>query len=906
MEKITPHLQGLEGEWLKVLIDNLPDEIWLCDAEANLCLANRAALEWLGLEQLEEATRPGSNWLEKLRIYHPDGTPRAGEETPLLRSLRGETLEGIEEVFLHPNTGMKLYKQVNSSPVRAETGEIIGAVVVMRDVTAVKTAQQGLQDVYWLMEKRIKERKAALKELNERLKQEIEQHKRTMKTLRDREEELGSLAKIFANILRTFDLEERLNLILDEIMKFAGVEVGGLHLVQGDQLVLRAWRGLSSQGRHCLLAFPVANVPVWLRGERVVCIRSDEEPHIPPFAREEGIQTWANLPLALFPRQEGRGRRWIGNLFLAGRNSNNALKEAEIQPIRDMAEYLALAIDHSRAHQEARQRLFRLEALKEIDRAIIRRLDLKELLRGALEHVPKELGADAAAVSLFERASGRPKVSVMRLPNGTIVEEEAFTLAESLLHWFMERRETVIIYDLAQDPRLQMHRAYINSHRLASYLGVPLVGRDKVTGILHILSKEPRVFAEEDVEFFKILAGQLAIAIENARLFQEAQLHALQMEAKVEDLERGADALRKSQARLSEAQRIGRMGHWEWDVVQDKLEWSEEIYRIFGVASSGFGGTYEALLQLVHPEDRGFVRRAVDAALHEGRPYDIEHRIVLPDGSERIVRERGEVTRDETGRPLRMMGTVQDVTRERNLERVARIREKMASLGQVAAGIAHEIRNPLSGIHLLLETVKENLKDPDSPVDVENLIDEAQAAAGKIEAVVKRVMDFSRPTELRMRPLDINGPIMEAVRLVSAGLRKAGIEVQFNLAADLPMVQGDFYALEEVVVNLLLNASDAMAGTSSPKRILISSYAEKDEVVVTVGDSGPGIPSGMRERIFEPFYSTREEGSGIGLNICQRIVLDHGGSIQVSDSPLGGADFILRIPISVEKGTQAR
>jgi signal transduction histidine kinase len=97
-----------------------------------------------------------------------------------------------------------------------------------------------------------------------------------------------------------------------------------------------------------------------------------------------------------------------------------------------------------------------------------------------------------------------------------------------------------------------------------------------------------------------------------------------------------------------------------------------------------------------------------------------------------------------------------------------------------------------------------------------------------------------------------------------------------------------------------------MAGTSSPKRILISSYAEKDEVVVTVGDSGPGIPSGMRERIFEPFYSTREEGSGIGLNICQRIVLDHGGSIQVSDSPLGGADFILRIPISVEKGTQAR
>jgi signal transduction histidine kinase len=237
-----------------------------------------------------------------------------------------------------------------------------------------------------------------------------------------------------------------------------------------------------------------------------------------------------------------------------------------------------------------------------------------------------------------------------------------------------------------------------------------------------------------------------------------------------------------------------------------------------------------------------------------------------------------------------------DISQTKELEFLVLIREKMASLGQVAAGIAHEIRNPLSGINVLLESIKENFQDPENSGDVLELIDAAQTASNKIEGVIKRVLDFSRPTELKLSLSDINVAVDDAIKLSAAKLRKDNVRIDSSLATDLPLVYADKPLLEQTIINMITNAAEALRSKEDQGRIHIATQAAPDAVFITIEDSGPGIPPAMRERIFDPFFTTKSDGSGIGLSLCQRIIVDHGGNIEVSSSDLGGTQFIIRLP----------
>jgi PAS domain S-box-containing protein/putative nucleotidyltransferase with HDIG domain len=336
--------------------------------------------------------------------------------------------------------------------------------------------------------------------------------------LRHQRDELAARSAILSATLRTTDLDKLLHLILDEVLTFLGAEFASIHLVQADQVVLRAWRGLSAAFRAQVLVYPADEPPDWMREARVVHEYLNEVDVTPDFAKGEGIQAWAAIPLRL-PPKDGAEERWLGTLMVGSRRYE-ALSEDDVRALQAMSDQLALAIEHLRTHRQALERLTRLQTLRAIDKGIIQRLDLREVLHVVLEQVPKELGADVVAISLLDEEQLRPEVFVMHLPNGTLVEEKAFELAESLLHWFVERQEPVIIYDLTQDPRVQVHRERIRNDKLISYLGVPLVVRDKTMGILHIITTQPKVFADEDVAFFRTMAGQAAIAIENARLYE--------------------------------------------------------------------------------------------------------------------------------------------------------------------------------------------------------------------------------------------------------------------------------------------------------------------------------------------------------------------------------------------------
>jgi PAS domain S-box-containing protein len=344
--------------------------------------------------------------------------------------------------------------------------------------------------------------------------EDVTERIRAQESLRRHERHLTAQNRILTAILETADLDERLNRVLDAALEALEVEVGGLWLVEGDRLVLRAWRGMSDEFRAHVQAFRVAEAPDWMREAQVVHERLSETGRIAEFAKREGIQARASMPLTL-PTGE-----WLGVLVLGSRRYE-AFPEEDIPFYAPMGRQIALAIWHAQLRRSAEERLRRLTILRRIDQAIIQKLNLREVLEAVLEGIPAEMGADAVAVSLLDETRRRFQVFLMRLPNGRIVEEPAFEVAESLLHWFVERQEPVVIYDIHQDPRLQTHREVLRDNGLFSYLGVPLVVQGETIGVLHMFTTTPRVFNDEDVLFFRTLAGQAAIAIANERAHED-------------------------------------------------------------------------------------------------------------------------------------------------------------------------------------------------------------------------------------------------------------------------------------------------------------------------------------------------------------------------------------------------
>ncbi len=242
-----------------------------------------------------------------------------------------------------------------------------------------------------------------------------------------------------------------------------------------------------------------------------------------------------------------------------------------------------------------------------------------------------------------------------------------------------------------------------------------------------------------------------------------------------------------------------------------------------------------------------------------------------------------------------------DFTRSKELERLLKIKDKMTSLGRVTAGIAHEIRNPLSGINIYLNTLEKIYDKTDSPEKVNTIIGQLKSASNKIESVIKRVMDFSKPSEPRLVVSKINHPVEEAINLSSVTFQKSDIKIEKTLSENLPTCYIDQHFIEQVILNLMTNAAEAMKNMDGNKKIVIKTYMEDNRIFINVADSGPGVPSSLKDRIFDPFFTTKNDSSGIGLSICHRIITDHGGSLGVFDSKWGGAEFKIELPLERRK-----
>lgn len=248
-----------------------------------------------------------------------------------------------------------------------------------------------------------------------------------------------------------------------------------------------------------------------------------------------------------------------------------------------------------------------------------------------------------------------------------------------------------------------------------------------------------------------------------------------------------------------------------------------------------------------------------------------------------------------------VLTNILDVTNSMEVQRFLRIQDKMTSLGRVTAGIAHEIRNPLSGIYIYLKALKKIYNHMGDITKVVSIIDKIELASHKIESIIKRVMDFSKPGQPQFVMTDLNHYIDEVTKLTAMTLRKNEIRLVKKLDPDIPQCFAEPHLIEQVILNLVTNAAEAMKGVTGDKVIELSTVNFNDLIVITVTDTGPGIPISQQSKIFDPFYTTKINSSGIGLSICHRIILDHGGTLKLNSSQNRGAQFTIELPQNNQK-----
>ena len=314
----------------------------------------------------------------------------------------------------------------------------------------------------------------------------------------------------------------------------------------------------------------------------------------------------------------------------------------------------------------------------------------------------------------------------------------------------------------------------------------------------------------------------------------------------------------------------------------------------------------------VHPEDREKFDRlceGIEQADLAWQPTELRFHMDDGNSGRQVMRwvhcKTGQIQfRGKTS----TLVVLDDMTRTKDLEQIVTTREKLSVIGQMAAGIAHEIRNPLSGINInvsTLEHVAGNLESvsPEERRKIGEIVAQAKAASEKIANVIRRVMDFTKPVPPKLDRVDVNQVVREALEFSSATLRKGGISVGTELSPDLPRCIADPGLLEQVLLNLITNAVQAMENETGRKRLGVATAQENGEVVIRVFDNGPGIPVHLREKIFDPFYTTRKAGHGIGLSFSHRVIENHGGTLTASGSECGGAEFRITLPLDNERAT---
>ena len=436
--------------------------------------------------------------------------------------------------------------------------------------------------------------------------------------------------------------------------------------------------------------------------------------------------------------------------------------------------------------------------------------------------------------------------------------------------------------DATRDARFVDNPLVQGPPHIRFYAGAPLRTEAGCLGTLCVIDRRPRELSASQREVLQELADAVVDALEQ----RKARIQAAQRLELLELAEQLAD-----------------VGHWRLRVEDRHVFWSPQIYRIFGVDPERYVPNYEAAIAAYHPDDGARVQALVEAAVERRAPFEFEARLVRPGGEVRHVRSIGrpEVP-SEAGEVLSVFGVFQDITAQKQMQDRLSQAEKLASLGTLAAGVAHEINNPLT-------YVQTNAGELVKRMEVAGLGDEALEmardvldGAERIAAIVEGLRTFSRASEERLEPVELKRVVDIATRLSAHEIERHA-ELEVAVAEDTPVVLGDESRLVQVVVNLLVNAAQAITEVETLRFVgLRAGRTEAGDAFLEVVDSGEGMSEAVQRQALTPFFTTKPRGvgTGLGLPICHGIVRSFGGEMTFQSEPGVGTSVRIVLPAAGE------
>jgi len=458
-------------------------------------------------------------------------------------------------------------------------------------------------------------------------------------------------------------------------------------------------------------------------------------------------------------------------------------------------------------------------------------------------------------------------------------------------------------------------KEYFSKVTANSILCLPVVHKGEVQLIIYLESADVSMdYNEALINTVNMLLYQLHSSLNNAQLYTS-----LTEESK--KLKDTADKLEVSENRFSVSTKYSDVGVWEWNILTNQLYWSEMVAPMFGAGSEEIDTSYENFINFIHPDDKNKVEKSIQLCFDGDEYNNVEHRVIWEDGTIRWVQESGDITRDKNGKPIKMLGTIRDITEYKEnqdarikLEMQLQQAQKMEALGQLTGGIAHDFNNILGvviGYSELLKKEISNLNNINMSSHIEQIISSSQRAAHLVE----QMLSFSRINNTEVAVIDSIPIIKETIKMLSSTI-PSSVEINSKLD-NVPYINFNSVQLNQILMNICINAQHAMGekgiidiATHHHKHIQKNcSSCHKnfsgEYIEVSIADTGEGIPLDVLDDIFNPFFTTKDvgQGTGMGLSMVHGILHTHDGHICVETTPKKGSTFRMFLPASLKKPT---
>jgi signal transduction histidine kinase len=532
--------------------------------------------------------------------------------------------------------------------------------------------------------------------------------------------------------------------------------------------------------------------------------------------------------------------------------------------------------------------LFELEAIANALRAVSKEISYGGLANAVLQAALEYCGAARGAVLLSEGGEllAKADASFQRERARVFTSQppvDEFKLPADLNDRVLIRQETVVEYRSSRGSALIGSAAGLPEHDV-SLLCMPLIHLERTIGVLYLESARAHApFTPRCISVMSMLASQAAISFESIQLFE---------------------ALRQTNMWMVRGQQIGRMGSYRWNTRTLLSRASRECYRIFDIDLDISPVPFQTFRDRVHPDDLPALERSLAEAVSTRSPFSHEYRVVHANGTILRVVAVGEFDVGPSG-DLELEGIITDITERKAAEQaltdlqaeLARA-ARLASLGELAGSIVHEVNQPVTGIIASAQACLRWLARGPSGLDearisVGRIIDQGH----KVSDVVRGLRSLVQEGQPHFARVQVNDAVEEVILLMKRELERAGVSVRTNFDTSPPDVEADKGQLQQVVLNLVRNAIDAMADIDGrPHGLAISSETVDEGVQVSITDTGVGIDPAIGNRLFDALYTTKDGGLGLGLSICRKIINAHGGRLWMEQNAKHGATFTFVVP----------